>query len=59
MHSGPPERLSVAALHHMCCTIAQVYVVAKRMGKQPKGLTIATFHSLGLRMVREEAKTLG
>jgi len=33
--------------------------IAKRMGKQPKGLTIATFHSLGLRMVREEAKTLG
>ncbi len=33
--------------------------ISKRMEKAPKGLTIATFHSLGLRMVREEAKTLG
>ena len=33
--------------------------ITKRMGKAPKGLTVATFHSLGLRMVREEAKTLG
>lgn len=33
--------------------------IAKRMEKAPKGLTIATFHSLGLRVVREEAKTLG
>ena len=33
--------------------------IAKRMEKAPKGLTIATFHSLGLRMVREEARTLG
>lgn len=33
--------------------------ITKRMEKAPKGLTIATFHSLGLRMVREEAKTLG
>jgi ATP-dependent DNA helicase Rep len=37
--------------------------IAKRMASAskgtPKGLTIATFHSLGLRMVREEAKTLG
>ena len=33
--------------------------IAKRMEKPPKGLTVATFHSLGLRMVREEAKTLG
>lgn len=33
--------------------------ITKRMEKAPKGLTIATFHSLGLRMVREEARTLG
>lgn len=37
--------------------------ITKRMATvskgAPKGLTIATFHSLGLRMVREEAKTLG
>ena len=33
--------------------------IAKRMEKSPKGLTIATFHSLGLRMVREDAKILG
>ena len=37
--------------------------IAKRMASAsqgtPKGLTIATFHSLGLRMVRDEAKTLG
>ncbi|MEN9879670.1 MAG: hypothetical protein RIQ55_316 [Pseudomonadota bacterium] len=33
--------------------------ITKRMEKAPKGLTIATFHSLGLRMVREEARILG
>ncbi|MCL2830105.1 MAG: UvrD-helicase domain-containing protein [Betaproteobacteria bacterium] len=33
--------------------------VGALLGRQPEGLTIATFHSLGVRLLREEAQTLG
>jgi ATP-dependent DNA helicase Rep len=33
--------------------------VGRLLGGRPEGLTISTFHSLGVRILREEAKTLG